>query len=324
MHNTIKKYILVPALLICSSLFFIQCDKSDDPVTGPSLDATLGSSSEFSILKAAIKQAKLETFTQGPGPFTVFAPTDAAFNAAGITSASLASIDSVTLTALVLNHFQTSAAGTFTARTSYEIPDGPNAPMGSIAGYSNYSYKDKANDKIFVSGCMITQRDIRCSNGIIHKIDKVLLPPNTSIINLLNANTNYSLMVQAITKAGLTSVFSPAASAPITVFAIPNSVMTANGYDATTIAGLSGAGLTTLTNILRYHVIGSRNFSTDLKAGTLKTLYVNAGASTYVTVSFGSGVLIKGATNATAFQITPVDLAASNGVLQNITGMLKP
>ncbi len=324
MIHKMKKYILTPLLLVCSSLLLVQCDKSDDPVVAPSLDATIAGATDLSMLKAAITQAKLETFTKGPGPFTIFAPTDAAFAASGITSANISAMDSVTLTALVLNHFQSSAAGVYTARTSFEIPDGPNAPMTSIAGYSSYSYKDKPNNKIFVSGALITERDINCSNGIIHKLDKVLIPPTTSVINLLNANPNYSLMVQAITKTAQTSLYSPAASAPITVFAIPNSVMTANGYDATTIAALTGAGLTTLTNIIRYHVVQSRNFSTDLKAGLLKTAFVNAGASTYVTISFGTGVLVKGAVNPSAFQITPVDLAASNGVIQNITGMLKP
>lgn len=324
MLSKIKKHIMIPLLFLCCSLVFVQCDKSDDVAVKPSLDETLSSSSDMSILKAAIAKAKLETFTKGPGPFTIFAPTDAAFTAAGITSGSIAAMDSITLTALTLNHFQSSAAGVYTGRTSFEIPDGPNAPMTSIAGYASYSYKDKVNNKIFVSGALITEKDIMCSNGIIHKIDKVLVPATTSIITQLNANPNYSLMVQAITKAGLTSVFSPATTAPITVFAIPNSVMTANGYDAVTIAALAGAGLTTLTNILRYHVIGSRNFSTDLKAGTLKTLFVNAGAATYVTVSLGTGVNIKGAANPAAFQITPVDMAATNGVIQNITGMLKP
>jgi uncharacterized surface protein with fasciclin (FAS1) repeats len=325
MSNKIKKLFITPLLLLAVSLLFVQCDKSDDPVAvADSLAETLTKSPDMSLLQAAIVRARLETFTQGPGPFTVFAPTDAAFAAAGVTSASIASMDTIALTALVLNHFQTSGPGILTPRTSFEIPDGPNAPMLSIGGFNNYSYQDKLNSRIFVSGCLITEKDIRCRNGIIHKINKVLLPPSTTVITQLNANPNYSLMVQAIAKAGLTTVFSPAASAPITVFAIPNSVMVANGYDATTIAALTGPALTTLTNILRYHVIGSRNFSTDLKAGTLKTLYVVAGVPRVVTVSLGTGVNIKGVSNPSAFQLTPVDLACSNGVVQNITGMLMP
>ncbi|MBL0056488.1 MAG: fasciclin domain-containing protein [Chitinophagaceae bacterium] len=51
-----------------------------------------------------------ETLRKGPAPFTILAPTDAALTAAGITASALPLIDSITLTALVLNHFQSSAA----------------------------------------------------------------------------------------------------------------------------------------------------------------------------------------------------------------------
>lgn len=325
MRNKIKNFLTIPLLLLISSMLFVQCDKSDTVVTADNLDEYLSKNSDFSMFKAAITQAKLETFTKGPGPFTIFAPTNAAFTAAGYTSATIAAMDSITLTALILNHFQISANGVFTGRTSFEIPEGPNAPMTSISGYSNYSYKDKATGNIYVSGALITQKDIMCSNGIIHKIDKVLLPPVSSISALLAANANYSLLVQAIAKTGLTSTFSPATSAPATVFALTNATMTANGYDATTIAGLTGPALTTLTNILKYHVVASRNFSIAMKAGaTLKTTYLNGTAPTYLTVSFASGVFVKGISNPSAFQLSPVDVVATNGVIHTVAGMLKP
>lgn len=319
MRKKIIAFIKIPLLLFCTGLLLVQCNKSDPAPELPSIDAMLAKSSDLTVFKAAVAQAKLETFTKGPGPFTILAPTDAAFNAAGITLSSLPLIDSITLTAAILTHMQTSAAGVFTARTSYEIPEGPNGPMTSISGYSTYGYKDKTTNTIYVSGAKIIEKDIYCSNGIIHKLDRVLNTPNQTILAALTASSDYSLMVQAITKASLTATFSPAAGSPATVFAIPNAVMTANGYDATTIAGLSGAGLTTLSNILKYHIVSSRNFSTDMKVGNLKTVY-----GTNVVISRTTGVYVKGTSNATAFQITPTDFAASNGVVHSITGMLKP
>lgn len=278
-------------------MLFVQCDKSDTVVATDSLDDLLTKTADLSLFKAAVAKAKLETFTKGPGPFTIFAPTDAAFTAAGITAATIAAMDSITLTALVLNHFQVSVVGSITPRTSYEIPEGPNAPMTSIAGYSNYSYKDKIADKIFVSGALITQKDIRASNGMIHKIDRILFPPVSSVMTLLTANPNYSLMVQAINKVALQSTtFAPAASSPITVFALSNAIMTANGYDATTIAALVAAtpAYITLSNILKYNVAASRNYSTDLKAGPLKTAYViGTSTNTFVTVSLNNGVFLR-------------------------------
>lgn len=320
MRNKKNAFKIFPLLLLLCSTFFIQCNKNDTVVVNlDNLDATFAKNADLSIFKAAVSQAKLESFTKGPGPFTILAPTDAAFNAIGITAATLPAIDSITLTALILNHFQSSAVGTFTARTSYEIPEGPNGPMPSIAGFTNYSNKDKLANKIYISGAVVTTIDIRCSNGIIHKLDKVMIPPALPIITLLGANSNYSLMVQAINKAALTGTFSPAASAPATVFALSNAIMTANGYDAVSIAALSGAALTTLSNILKYHVVASRNFSTALKAGNLKTVF-----ATNVVISLGSGVFVKGTNNASPFQITPADLAANNGVIHAIAGMLKP
>ncbi|HMK05625.1 MAG TPA: fasciclin domain-containing protein [Ferruginibacter sp.] len=327
MINKIKNLIKIPLILLFCSVLFVQCDKDDDAVvSGGSLDEVLAKDGDLSMFKAAIAQAKLETFTKGPGPFTIFAPTNAAFTTAGITSATLAAMDSITLTALVLTHFQISPNGTFTGRTSFEIPEGPNAPMTSIAGFSIYAYQDKAAGKIFLNGAQVTERDIYTRNGIIHKINKVLLPPAFSIISLLTANPNYSLLVQAITKTALTAVYSPATTAPATIFALPNSVMTANGYDAAAITAIppASAALTTLTNILRYHVVASRNFSTDLKAGTLKTTYVVATVPTTVTVSLGTGVSVKGVSNPGPFLLGPTDLAATNGVIHSIAGMLKP
>ena len=328
MRNKLKNFIRIPLLLLLSSMLFVQCDKSDPVVATDSLDDMLAKSTDLSMFKSAVAKARLETFTKGPGPFTIFAPTDAAFTAAGITAATIAAMDSITLTALVLNHFQISGLGVLTARTSFEIPEGPNAPMASIAGYSNYSYKDKAVNKIYVSGALVSERDIKCKNGIIHKIDRILFPPILSVMTLLTANTDYSLMVQAINKVGLQSTtFAPAASSPITVFALSNAIMTANGYDAVTIAALVPAtpAYITLSNILKYNVAASRNFSTDMKAGLLKTAYViGASTNTFVTVSIGAGVFLKGTSNPTPLQVTGLDVAATNGVIQGIAGMLKP
>lgn len=314
MNHTLKSFFKLPVSFLLACLFLVQCNEKDTPVVQKdSLDATLSANSDLSLFKAAIAQAKLESYTKGPGPFTLLVPTNAALNAAGITSATLPTIDSTALTVLLLNHMQN------VSRTSYEIPDGPNAPMVSMAGYNNFAYKDKATNKIFISGATVLTRDINCGNGIIHTINKPLFAPGFPLITLLNTNSNYSLMVQAITKAGLTATFSPSASAPATVFALDNATMTANGYDAVTIAGLSGAALTTLSNILKYHIVATRNFSTDLKAGNLKTVY-----GTNVVISFNNGVFVKGTSNASPFGLTLSDVAASNGVLHQVGGMLKP
>jgi uncharacterized surface protein with fasciclin (FAS1) repeats len=310
MNKKIYKIIKSALLLFICSYVLIQCTKKDEVVAPIEfIDVKLAADPDFSLLQTAIAQAKLESFTKGPGPFT----TNAALNAAGVTSATLPTIDSLTLTAFLLNHFQN------IKRTSFEFPEGPNAPMASMAGFNNFSAKNKTLNKTYINGATVLESDIACGNGIMHKIDKALIQPSATISILLMNNPNYSLMVQAITKAALTTTFAPAATAPITVFAIDNATMTANGYDATTIPLLTPAQVTVLSNILRYHIVPGRNFTIAMKSGILKT---NLGSN--VTVNLGTTVSIKGISNAAAFNIAGRDALASNGVIHEIAGMLKP
>lgn len=315
MTKNIKTTILSALLLFLTSIVFMQCTEKDT-VQAPVdlIDTKLAADPELSLFKTAITQAKLETFTKGAGPFTILAPTNAAFNAAGITATTLPTIDSITLTALLLNHFQN------LNRTGFEFPVGPNAPMASMAGYSNYSSKNITLNKTYVNGATVTELDINCSNGVIHKIDRVLLLPVIPVRTLLKNNPNFSLMDSAISKAGLTANFAPAANSATTFFAINNASMTAAGYGSfTAIGALTPAQVTTLSNILKYHIVQSRNFSVAMKAGTLKTLF-----GTNITVATGAGVTVKGISNTSALTLVTADIYASNGIIHEISGMLMP
>lgn len=306
--------ILLPVLLL-SSIAFVRCTEKDT-VKPPAefIDAKLAADAELSLFKAAITQAKLETFTKGPGPFTILAPSNAALNAAGITTASLPTIDSISLTALLLNHFQN------LNRTSYEFPVGPNAPMASMAGFNNYSSKNIVLNKTYVNGATVTTADITCGNGVIHKIDKALLLPIIPIRTILKSNPNFSLMDSAISKAGLSTNFAPAANSATTIFAINNTSMIAAGYTSfTAIGALTPAQVITLSNILKYHIVQSRNFSVAMKNGTLKTFL-----GTNITVADGTPVTVKGISNTTALTLVTPDVYASNGIIHEISGMLMP
>ncbi len=315
MRINIKNSVLSTLLLLLTSIAFVRCNKEDEaaPVL-EFIDAKLAADPELSIFKAAIAQAKLETFTKGPGPFTILAPTDAAFTAAGITAATLPSIDSITLTAFVLNHFQN------LNRTSFEFPVGPNAPMISIAGFNNYSSKNVVLNKTYVNGATVTLADISCGNGVIHKIDRVLIIPTTPVRTILKGNPNFTLMDSAISRAGLTASFAPATNSATTIFAINNASMIAEGYTSfTAIGALTAPQVTSLSNILRYHIVQSRNFSVAMKAGNLKSLF-----GPNILVGTGTTVTVKGISNATPLNLVTPDIVASNGIIHEISGMLKP
>jgi uncharacterized surface protein with fasciclin (FAS1) repeats len=317
MTKNIYKKLFSILLIFLASIVFVQCTKKEEvPVPQEFIDAKLAADPDFTLFKAAIAQAKLESFTKGPGPFTILAPTNAALNAVGITTASLPSIDSITLTAVLLNHFQN------LNRTSFEFPVGPNAPMISMAGFNNYSSKNTVSNKTYVNGATVTTTDINCGNGVIHKIDKALVLPIIPMRTILKSNPNFSLMDSAISKVGgtLPASFAPATGSATTIFAINNASMTTAGYGSfTTIGTLTAAQVTTLSNILRYHIVQSRNFSVAMKSGNLKTL-----PGTNILVNAGTSVTVKGISNPSPLTLVTPDVVASNGVIHEISGMLMP
>ncbi|MEO7264011.1 MAG: fasciclin domain-containing protein [Ferruginibacter sp.] len=286
-----------------------SCDKNDAPApVGDNLDKLITNKSNLSLFSAALTKTRLTTFTQGGGPYTVWAPTNAAFNAIGITTAAdLNNIDSNLLVQLLTYHIQA------TSRSFTEIPQGPNATMTTQGGFTQYASR-YVGGFAFINGAKVSEPNIQASNGFLHIIDRVLVPPyNTNATNLA-LNPNYKQFLQAITKTATAITANP-----YTILAVPNNVMTAAGYDSATIATASGAALTTLTGIIRYHLVAQRIFSPDFKAGNLKTVQ-----GTNLVISLTGGVNIKGTNNPAPFQITIPDVLSSNGVIHAINGLLKP
>lgn len=315
MNHNIKSFFRLATVLLLAVIFFVRCNKKDVVVLPTeTLDTKLAADPQLSIFRQAITQARLETFTKGAGPFTILAPTNTAFTAAGITAASLISMDSIVLTAVLLNHFQS------IKRTSFEFPVGPNTPMTSIGGFNNYSYKNPSLNAIYVNASKLIEIDINCSNGIMHKIDKVLDLPLLPMRTIIKTNPNYSLMDSAISRAGLSSTFAPGTGSATTVFLINNASMMAAGYtNFTAIGALTTAQVGTLSNILKYHVVQSRNFSVAFKAGNLKTVL-----GSNVVITSGTSVTVKGISNPSPFTFLVKDILASNGVMHEIDGMLLP
>jgi len=168
---------------------------------------------------------------------------------------------------------------------------------------------------------MVTTADINASNGVVHVINKVLMPPSQNIVQLAQGNTNLSYLVAAVTRAsqGSTNVAQVLSNTnPLTVFAPNNQAFIDAGF-ATTDA-IMAADPATLTSILTYHVIGARVFSSDLTEGAMPTT-VNGGK---VTITLSGGAKVKGNGNTTASNITAVDIMATNGVVHVIDRVLLP
>ena len=121
---------------------------------------------QFKTLASLLQKAGLAGTLEGKGPFTVFAPTDAAF--AKVPKATLAALakNKAKLKAVLLYHV---AKGKVTAaqvvkRTSVKTLEGGSLPIKVAGG------------KVYVGGAQVVKPDVTASNGVIHVINKVLLP----------------------------------------------------------------------------------------------------------------------------------------------------
>ncbi|OKH53740.1 beta-Ig-H3/fasciclin [Calothrix sp. HK-06] len=126
------------------------------------------SQGQFTILTKAVKAAGLEQNLSGQGPYTVFAPTDAAFNAlpTGTVDNLLKPANKQKLVKLLGYHV---VPGRVTSR---------QLKSGNVNTVEGQSLKVSVNTGVTVNGAKVVQADIPASNGIVHVVDKVLLPPN--------------------------------------------------------------------------------------------------------------------------------------------------
>ncbi|HEX7366254.1 MAG TPA: fasciclin domain-containing protein [Pelobium sp.] len=310
-RNYLKITASVVLGLVFTSAVLTSCKKDDDApiVSAKTITQVVVDDPNFSFLEAAVVKADLAATLSGTGPFTVFAPTNDAFKAAGFANeAAVSAASKETLQAILKYH----VLGNNT--TSAAIPTATNTEVATLNGANVYVTK---NDKgVFVNGATVTKADVKASNGTIHVINKVLMPATGNIVAAAQGNANLSFLVAAVVKANLGTTLS--GTGPFTVFAPTNAAFIAAGFPD--VAAVSAASADVLTPILTYHVISGRVFSTDLSEGLMPTT-VNGGK---LSISLTGGAKVKGAGNSTAANITATDIVTTNGVVHVIDQVLKP
>ena len=274
--------------------------------------AIAAGSEDFSILTAALETAGLTEALQGEGPFTVFAPTDAAFENL-LSALSISAEDLLAqpqLADVLLYHV---VAGEV---MSGDLQNGMTAEtLGGQMITVDLSEGVKINTSAVITA------DIKASNGVIHVIDTVLIPetfqlasataPLPSIVDIAVSNPDFSILVSALAKAELVEALQ--GEGPFTVFAPTNAAFEALlGELGITAEELLGQPQ--LADVLLYHVVSGAVLSTDLQNGmTAETL---GGQS--ITVDLTDGVKI----NKSAVEIA--DIQAFNGVIHVIDSVLIP
>jgi transforming growth factor-beta-induced protein len=257
----------------------------------------------FNTLAAALKAAGLIDALKGEGPFTVFAPTDAAFAAlpAGTVETLLKPENKAMLQSILLYHV---VPGELDAKHVLG-----QKTLTTLNGQRTDIAMKSGNAKI--DGATIVKTDIMTSNGIIHVIDAVILPETKTIPEVAESAGSFGTLLAAVKAAGLAETLM--GEGPFTVFAPTDEAFAALGSTVTDL--LKPENRQKLTDILTYHVVPGRVYASDVvkltKAGTVN------GADVKIKVKDGT-VMINKAT------VVQTDIEAANGVIHVIDGVLLP
>ncbi len=313
-----KQYLFA---LILLSLYVISCGDDDgidifpeDGQQQPQEETNTivdiaSADAQFSTLVAALQRADLVDALNSAGPFTVFAPTNEAFEILlaenGVSSLDELSVD--VLRNILLYHVLDDVVESSDLSNGYIQTINTTGPDGTAI--------DLFVDIIatgptlnFVSN--ITTVDIDADNGIVHVIDRVLNPP--SIVEILAFNPRFNTLFDAIFDADLLDALS--ASGPFTLFAPTNEafdgLLTNLG-----VSEISEIPVETLTNVLLYHVVSGNIRSSDLTNGMVSTLNEN----NMIEINTDNGASLNGDVN-----IVEADVQGTNGVIHFIDQVLVP
>lgn len=294
------------------SITIISCGDDDEVITpvvetNTIVDIALGDA-QFSTLVAALQRTNLVATLQGDGPFTVFAPTNAAFTALGV---DLTTISDDALTEILLYHVLAAEI------KSTDLADGQTyAPTAAATGPNGNALSmlvEKSSGGVKVNNVAnVTTADVSADNGVIHIVDNVITP--LDIVGHAQANSNFTSLVGALVGAPGELVGVLQGDGPFTVFAPINS-----GFDAISdvVATLSGDQL---ASVLTYHVVGGANvLSTDLS----NEMVVETVNGQSITVLIGNGVSIQDAAGS-ASNVIITDVQATNGVVHALSNVLIP
>ena len=250
----------------------------------------------FEVLSKALARTKLAS-TVSRNRLTVFAPTDKAFAELGLTTKNITTVDN--LAEILLYHV---------VGMPVYSNDLMNGPVETVNG--NVVNVNLENG-VMINDANVTIADLKARNGVIHVIDSVLFPPTMSIAGIADTNDNFSILYDAVAKAGLGGTLTT--GGPFTVFAPTNQAFIDLLEASEDFNSLDDIPVDLLKQILLYHVVNGYVFSNQLSDGFVPTL--NGAA---VQVDLASGVMINDA------DVIAANVQATNGVIHGINKVLMP
>ncbi len=261
----------------------------------------------FTTLVAALQAAELVETLSGEGPFTVFAPTDDAFAALpeGTLETLLQPESKQGLTDILLYHV---VSGKVMAADVVGLTSAT-----TVLGEDVTVRVDMGN--VYINEAQVIITDIEASNGVIHVIDAVILPPAEeeagTIVDIAVADERFTTLVAAVQAAELVETLS--GEGPFTVFAPTNDAFAALP-EGTLESLLLPENKQALTDILLYHVVAGKVMAADVVTLSLATTALGQD----VTISVRDGKVFLNDT----VEVIITDLEASNGVIHVIDAVL--
>lgn len=303
-------------LMISTPLFLVACGSDNDPPASSANSITQqAAAANYTAFGAAAAKADLTTTLNDPSAnVTVFIPTNAAFDnfasRLGFASATalVEALPAATLRSVLLYHV---VPGTL--RASDLQSGGASQPTQYTLNGQPARLALDFGDGVRINDAVLTQARVTAAdtvtrNGMVHEIDKVLVPPGVlTIVQMAQLNPEFSSLVAAVTQADLAGTLSGAG--PLTVFAPTNAAFA---------AAPSGLTIPQLQQVLLYHVVAGRVLAADLPAvgSTVPTAQ-----GQLLTVGAGPTLIDSTGTPAT---IAATDIIASNGVIHVIGKVLVP
>ncbi len=303
MKQHLSKLLLGGLALI---LLSTACKDSETTTTTPIVEGeqTIAEITEFNEAYTTLNQALestglLSTF-EGTGPFTIFAPTDAAFD--NLPEGTLESLTTEQLADILSYHVVEGA-----------IPSSQLDATQDVTTLLGQNILIEAGSNVVVNNnATVIRADFNASNGVIHAIDEVLLPAGIRDANIVDQAASlgtFTTLLSAATDAGLASTLSY--KGDFTVFA-PTDDAFADLPDGL----LASLTVEQLTEILLYHVAGGETFSNAI--GEETTLETLEGGSIYLSAG-EDGVSINNNS-----MVATADVDVSNGVIHAIDKVLLP
>jgi uncharacterized surface protein with fasciclin (FAS1) repeats len=282
-------------------------DEAEEP--GNIVDVASEAGAFTTLLEAAQKAGLVEALSDESASLTVFAPSDDAFAALGV---SVDDLSAEALAGILTYHVLDSAVSVSEA--------GALAPgAATTLNGADVALTTPGDGNLYVNFSKVVSYDIEASNGVIHVIDKVLLPPDmtsaaSSITDIVVASDDFTTLEAAVTKAGLGATLADAEAA-FTVFAPTDAAFEALGVSVDDVSEEA------LANILLYHVVAGAEIN------SVDAILATGGTSAEVTMANGETVTVSVSEmglKVNDANVIAYDIVAANGIIHVIDAVLEP